>query len=598
MNKDNKILFYGGNRNAVQSTLDFDFACGKDRTSLVGIVKPGVEFWSNYNWGDKEILIQTFSYLEDAFDKHPDIGAVVNFASERSAASVAFDVIKRPGVRYQVIVAEGMPERDARKIRLAAKRAGQTVIGPATYGCLRGGELRLGNIGGSIELQAEANVHYKGSVGIVTKSGGLLNELCNIVGNSTDGIHTAISVGGDVYPCTRLIDVVEMYEKDSDIKMIVMLGEIGGRQELEVAEAIKDGRVEKPVVAWVSGICASVLPGEFQFGHAGAVAKSKEESAETKNRLLRDAGAIVPDSYDGFDEVVQEVARGVGILSASADAPKLSHVDMSVFQNRYLSNLVSTISDDRGESPKYMNEKIVDLAGDPSVTIGDIISLLWFRKKLPRVALDFFDIIIKLVADHGPNVSGSHNTIIAARAGKDLVSSVASGFLTIGPRFGGAISASARNWLECVRDNISPREFVDEKKRSNIKIPGIGHKYKSKLKPDGRVALLDDFVRERLQSAPHLDFARAVEEITLRKRHNLILNIDGTIAAAALDIFKECGFQYDEIEEIVENETLNGLFVLGRTIGLIGHHIDQKRLKAPLYRHPIEDTLYWNDKEL
>ncbi len=590
-----KIILIKGGRNAVQSTLDFDYASGKKEPSIAAIVNPGVRQWMNYHWGKDEILITTVPTIRDAFSRNPDISAAVNFASERSAAAVAQELLQYPSCRAQVIIAEGMPERDVREIRARARKQGTLIIGPATVGAVWAGRLRMGNPGGAIELQVEAGLHREGSVGIVTKSGGLMNELSHMVHRVADGVHTAIAVGGDRFPCTRLVDVVRMYERIPSISVIVMLGEIGGDQEYEVAEAIANGEITKPVVAWASGICARILPQEFQFGHAGAQARTEEESADAKNEALRRAGALVPDRFEDFESVVRDTAHKAGIQKQQGEE---EGVDVSLFQGRRLSHIISTISDDRGESPRYMTEKIVDLAKDPSVTIGDIISLLWFRRRLPQVALDFFNIILKLTAEHGPNVSGAHNTIIASRAGKDLVSSLASGLLTIGPRFGGAIGAAAKNWQQCVAEGKAPRAFVDDMKRAGKLIPGIGHRYKNKLKPDDRVAFLDAFARERLDDVPHLAFARGVENVTLQKRHNLILNIDGAIAAVALDIFRACGFSEEEVGQMIEQEILDGLFVLGRSIGLIGHHIDQKRIGAPLYRHPVEDTLYWNERDL
>lgn len=82
--------------------------------------------------------------------------------------------------------------------------------------------------------------------------------------------------------------------------------------------------------------------------------------------------------------------------------------------------------------------------------IGDVVSLLWFKRRLPRYAAKFMEICIMLCADHGPAVSGAHNSIVTARAGKDLVSCLVSGLLTIGPRFGGAIDDAARLFKEAV----------------------------------------------------------------------------------------------------------------------------------------------------
>ena len=104
--------------------------------------------------------------------------------------------------------------------------------------------------------------------------------------------------------------------------------------------------------------------------------------------------------------------------------------------------------------------------------IGDIVSLLWFKRTLPTWATKFLEMVLMLCADHGPCVSGAHNAIVAARAGKDLVSCVASGMLTIGPRFGGAVDGAARNFLRGKDENIPPFDFVEQAKKAGIRLPG------------------------------------------------------------------------------------------------------------------------------
>ncbi|KAL0348580.1 UNVERIFIED_CONTAM: ATP-citrate synthase beta chain protein 1 [Sesamum angustifolium] len=149
-----------------------------------------------------------------------------------------------------------------------------------------------------------------------------------------------------------------------------------------------------------------------------------------------------------------------------------------------------------------------------------------------------------LCADHGPCVSGAHNTIVTARAGKDLVSSL-----------------------------VSESRGGDNR--------------------DKRVELLQRFARSNFPSVKYMEYAVEVETYTLSKANNLVLNVDGAIGSLFLDLLAGSGmFTKQEIDEIVEIGYLNGLFVLARSIGLIGHTFDQKRLKQPLYRHPWEDVLY------
>jgi ATP citrate (pro-S)-lyase len=234
-------------------------------------------------------------------------------------------------------------------------------------------------------------------------------------------------------------------------------------------------------------------------------------------------------------------------------------------------------------------------------------------------------------------VSGAHNTIVCARAGKDLVSSLASGLLTIGPRFGGALDGAAAQFSDAFDRGLSPREFIDSMRKkkmliqvgSNTRVAsvnhptcllfvtkthalflrfssfmlfpfqGIGHKVKSLENPDMRVKIVKDFVHEHFKSHALFDFACEVEQLTSQKKSNLILNVDGAIAVAFVDLLRGCGaFTTEEATEYVSYGTLNGLFVLGRSMGFIAHFIDQKRLKQGLYRHPTDDISYLVNADL
>ena len=106
---------------------------------------------------------------------------------------------------------------------------------------------------------------------------------------------------------------------------------------------------------------------------------------------------------------------------------------------------ISTISDDRQEELMYCGVPISKVFSD-DIGLGGVLGLLWFKKQLPKWATDFIEMVVLVTADHGPAVSGAHNAIVCARAGKDLVSSLASGLLTIGPRFGGAVQGSAAHF--------------------------------------------------------------------------------------------------------------------------------------------------------
>ena len=137
------------------------------------------------------------------------------------------------------------------------------------------------------------------------------NEMFRVIGTRTDGIHTGIALGGDRFVCSTFRDIVLDYNQNPEIKMIVMLGEVGSRDELEIAELLTQKEITKPVVAYVSGSFAEALTTEVQFGHAGAKANADEEKASHKNAALRDAGAHVPESYADFGDLIASVFASV-----------------------------------------------------------------------------------------------------------------------------------------------------------------------------------------------------------------------------------------------------------------------------------------------
>jgi len=142
---------------------------------------------------------------------------------------------------------------------------------------------------------------------------------------------------------------------------------------------------------------------------------------------------------------------------------------------------------------------------------------------------------------------------------------------------------------------MSPPQFVEHCKKTNKLIMGIGHRIKSLANPDQRVVIIKEFAKKHFSSNAILDFALGVEQLTTRKRANLILNVDGCIAVCFVDMLRSCGaFANDEVEDLLSFGTLNGLFVLGRSCGFIAHYLDQLRLKQPLYRHPWDDITYIN----
>ncbi|KAB8238091.1 citrate synthase [Aspergillus alliaceus] len=596
-----RCFVYGMQPKAVQGMLDFDFICKRSTPSVAGIIYTfGGQFVSKMYWGTSETLLPVYQDVSKAMAKHPDVDTVVNFASSRSVYSSTMELMNCPQIKSIAIIAEGVPERRAREILVAAKEKGITIIGPATVGGIKPGAFKIGNTGGMMDNIVASKLYRSGSVGYVSKSGGMSNELNNIVSQNTDGVYEGVAIGGDRYPGTTFIDHLLRYQNEPDCKILLLLGEVGGVEEYRVIEAVKNGTITKPIVAWAIGTCASMFKTEVQFGHAGASANSDLETAVAKNKAMKEAGIYVPDTFEDLPQVLKqvydaEVSKG-SIKPQPEPVPPKIPIDYSWAQElglvRKPAAFISTISDDRGQELLYAGMPISDVFKE-DIGIGGVMSLLWFRRRLPTYASKFLEMVLMLTADHGPAVSGAMNTIITTRAGKDLISALVSGLLTIGSRFGGALDGAAEEFTKAFDKGLSPRDFVDTMRKENKLIPGIGHRVKSRNNPDLRVELVKEFVKKHFPSTKLLDYAIAVETVTTSKKDNLILNVDGCVAVCFVDLMRNCGaFSPEEVEDYMKMGVLNGLFVLGRSIGLIAHYLDQKRLRTGLYRHPWDDITY------
>jgi ATP citrate (pro-S)-lyase len=587
-NRTTRALFYNLKAKPIQHTLDFDFLSKRDNPSIAAIVHPGRQGFHKAFFGSNEILIPIYPTILDAIEKHSDVDVMINFSSFRSAFESSKQALENDSIKTIVIVAEGMPERQSKTLIAIAKRNHKTIIGPATVGGIVAGQFRIGYAGGMNENIIRAKLYQPGSVGLVSRSGGMMNEFFNILSRATDGIYEGVAIGGDMFPGTTLLDHMLRYEENPKIKMIVALGEIGGSMEYQIIKAKNEGKLTKPIVMWVSGTCANIFSWEVQFGHAGAKAGKENESAHSKNKALKEAGIIIPNSFEKFEEKIAESFKLHVRIGSTSDVRE----EPPEIPKRKITHITSTISDDRGEET-YNGITMKKLVEQDS-SIGNVIALLWFKKKLPTYFVKFIELSIMLMADHGPAVAGAHNAIVTARAGKDVISSLISGLATIGPRFGGALDSAVRCFKEAIDKNTDPAKFVQDMKRKNILIPGIGHRTKSVSNPDTRVQILKEFAREKFPSTNYLEYALRVEEITLKKADNLILNVDGCTAALFLDaIICSKMFTEEEINKIVDIGYLNGLFALSRSIGIIGHILDQQRLGERLYRHDPDDILYY-----
>ncbi|MEW6682160.1 MAG: citrate/2-methylcitrate synthase [Nitrospirota bacterium] len=583
-NADTRVVIMGGPAgvNAARRMGEFCHLVKKPLNVVAFVFPPDAGKTVEVPYGSQLISLPVYRTVAEATAAHPEINATLIYVGADRATKAAQDALADPKIMLVSMITEGVPEKDAKLLAKEAKKRGKTFNGPSSIGILSAGEARLGVIGGEFNNLVLSKLYRPGSFGVITKSGGLSNEIMWICSQFADGVTTAIGIGGDAYPGTDFVSYLEMFEQDPQTKAVVIVGEMGGNLEEQAAAWYGAKKRRIKLIGVISGFCQEHLPKGMKFGHAGAKEGLRGEgSARSKTDALRKAGAIVPDTFGALGPAIEKVYREMVESKAispipEADAAALPKLPKSVDQAIKSGDVMieplikTTISDDRGDEPCYDGYPASELI-KKGYQIPHVIGLLWNKKLMSAQEAEIIKRIIMLSADHGPCVSGALVTIIAAGAGINMAQAVAAGMMMIGPRFGGAVTDAGKWFKYAIDQKLTPEAFLDYMKANVGPVPGIGHRVKSVKNPDKRVAELVSYVKSLAIATPHLDFALQVEKITTAKKDTLILNVDGTIAAILVDL----GYPV---------ESLNGFFILARTIGFIGHWIDQKRQGSRLIR--------------
>ena len=577
----NTILAVGSYKPAYQTILDFDFLSGKQTPSIQAIISSSGRY-EKYFWGNSKVLIPKYPTINAAKEAGVEASWLFNVSSARRALSVTQEFFASyPDAHGAHIFAEDVPEIHALELYEKFQQNDKTIVGPAGVGLLVPGTLKLGVVGGvDWRMIRERKLYAPGSIAVLSASGGMINEVINLVSKGR-GLSFALCFGGDRFPATTPVDAFLAAEKDPATTAIVYYGELGGTDEHDVAQLLEKKLVTKPVICYIAGVIGESFEQPVQFGHAKALAQSQDETASSKRKLLENAGATVAKSMEEFAALIDALPPET---NPQADAPQLN-------PGRKATMFSSTIGkEDPNGGYIYLDTPLPDWAATNDIG-GLITASLLGRKPRSTHTSDFVTQIFLLSVDHGPQVSGAVNTIVTARAGKGLVDSIASGLLTIGPRFGGAVSDAARTWFDAVASGVNAQVLVEQTAQQKRYIPGIGHKkYRIGL-ADPRTAVLTE-ATNHLTDHPHYNFAKQVEQITTAKKGNLILNVDGHIAALMLDILIEHErLSLRDIDQLIRVDFFNALFVLPRMVGFTAHYLDQKRLDEGLFRLPDDAIL-------
>jgi len=198
------------------------------------------------------------------------------------------------GIALVVCITEGVPALDMLRVYHVLKAKGVRLIGPNCPGLTSVGEAKVGIIPG--------NIHVRGRVGLVSRSGTLTYEVVQAMTDAGVGQTTCVGIGGDPIVGTSFIDVIDLLNQDPETEAIVMIGEIGGEEE-ERAAAFCAREVTKPMAAFIAGRTAP--PGR-RMGHAGAIISGGAGTAESKRAALQDAGIRVADSPSDIPRLLRD----------------------------------------------------------------------------------------------------------------------------------------------------------------------------------------------------------------------------------------------------------------------------------------------------
>lgn len=229
--------------------------------------------------------LPVYDHVAEAVEKHGAVASMI-FVPPRFAKSAVFEALDA-GIKLAVTIADGIPLHEMAAIRSKAKALDAMVIGGNTSGIISPGVAMMGCLPYWIE-----RVYKKGRIGVMTRSGSLTNEVTSMVVAAGYGVSTLVGVGGDPVPGTRFAELLPLYEADPGTDAVVIIGELGGTMEEEVAEQMKSGGFTKPLVAFLGGRTA---PAGVRMGHAGAIATGGKGSVKDKIEALEGAGALVAD---------------------------------------------------------------------------------------------------------------------------------------------------------------------------------------------------------------------------------------------------------------------------------------------------------------
>lgn len=288
VDENTKVLVQGitGRDGSFHTRLMLDYG-----TKVVAGVTPGK--------GGQEVHgVRVYNTVKEAVEETGAKTSII-FVPPKFAVDAIFEAAEA-GIKLIVTITEGIPALEESKVFDFLKKVGARMIGPNCPGIISPGKCKVGIL--------PAHIFKEGDIGIVSRSGTLTYEIVYNITKSGFGQSTCIGIGGDAIIGTNFIDVLSLFEKDPQTRGVVLIGEIGGTDEQEAAEFIRD-HMTKPVVAFIAGLTAP--PGK-RMGHAGAIISGSEGTAKEKIEKFKECGVPVASIPSEIPALLKQVLKEKG----------------------------------------------------------------------------------------------------------------------------------------------------------------------------------------------------------------------------------------------------------------------------------------------
>ena len=242
-----------------------------------------------------------FNTIAEAKAKFPDINATAIYVPPFAAKAAILEAIANDIPLINIIV-ERIPVQDTAYCLAAAKEKNIKVIGPSSLGLIVPGVGRIGVVGGPQVDQ----IFMPGPVGIISRSGGMTNELSWQIRRAGLGQSAAIHVGGDLLMGMTYANILRLFEKDDQTKAVAIFGEHGGSFEFEIVDLIKNKEYTKPLAIYIGCKFSNVFPQGMNIGHAGAIVNRGQSAAE-KETALAEVGVKIADKYEDLANLMKSL---------------------------------------------------------------------------------------------------------------------------------------------------------------------------------------------------------------------------------------------------------------------------------------------------